>query len=45
MAGNVSVVVRSTLIQLSTRPRIGRVSAVNSNFIGSSNELGAFEPV
>ena len=44
MADNVSVVIRSTLIQLLTPPHmLGRVSAVNSIFIGSSNELGAFE--
>jgi MFS family permease len=41
---NVSVVVRHTLIQLLTPdPMRGRVSAVNNVFIGSSNELGAFE--
>ena len=44
MADNVSVVIRSTLLQLLTPPEmLGRVSAVNSLFIGSSNELGAFE--
>ena len=44
MADNVSVVIRSTLIQLLTPAQmLGRVSAVNSIFIGSSNELGAFE--
>lgn len=44
MADNVSVVVRSTLIQVFTpREMMGRVSAVNSIFLGSSNELGAFE--
>jgi len=44
MADNVSVVIRSTLIQLLTPAHmLGRVSAVNSIFIGSSNELGAFE--
>jgi MFS family permease len=41
---NVSVVLRSTLVQLRTpQDRMGRVAAVNSFFIGSSNELGAFE--
>ena len=41
---NVSVVVRHTLVQLSTPNEMrGRVSAVNSVFIGSSNELGGFE--
>ena len=44
MADSVSVVIRSTLLQLLTPPdMLGRVSAVNSVFIGSSNELGAFE--
>ncbi|MEA3212617.1 MAG: hypothetical protein QOE70_5674 [Chthoniobacter sp.] len=41
---NVSVVVRHTLVQLLTPDSMrGRVSAVNNVFIGSSNELGAFE--
>lgn len=41
---NVSVVVRSTLIQVRTPDAMrGRVSAVNSIFIGMSNEVGAFE--
>jgi MFS family permease len=41
---NVSVVIRSTLVQSLTPPHLmGRVSAVNGFFIGSSNELGAFE--
>ena len=40
----VSVVVRSTLVQLSTPDGMrGRVSAVNSMFIGTSNQLGEFE--
>jgi hypothetical protein len=40
----VSVVLRSTLVQTYTPPeKMGRVAAVNSFFIGSSNELGAFE--
>ena len=44
MADNLSVVIRSTLLQLLTpSDMLGRVSAVNSIFIGSSNELGAFE--
>ncbi len=44
MADNVSVVVRSTLIQLMSPPEmLGRISAVNAIFVGSSNELGAFE--
>lgn len=41
---NVSVVIRHTILQLSTPDSMrGRVSAVNSIFIGSSNEIGAFE--
>ena len=41
---NVSVVVRGTLMQTLTPDDMrGRVSAVNSVFISSSNELGAFE--
>ncbi|HKW49934.1 MAG TPA: MFS transporter [Gemmatimonadaceae bacterium] len=44
MADNVSVVVRSTLLQVMTPEHLfGRVSSVNAIFIGSSNELGAFE--
>lgn len=40
----VSVVIRSTLLQVSTpRSLFGRVSSVNQIFIGSSNEIGAFE--
>jgi hypothetical protein len=40
----VSVVVRSTLLQVMTPDHLlGRVAAVNAVFIGSSNELGAFE--
>ena len=41
---NVSVIVRHTLVQLLTPDeKRGRVSAVNSLFIGTSNELGGFE--
>jgi MFS family permease len=41
---NVSVVIRHTILQLSTPDHMrGRVSAVNSIFIGSSNEIGGFE--
>jgi MFS family permease len=41
---NVSIVVRHTLVQLLTPDaKRGRVSAVNSLFIGTSNELGGFE--
>ena len=44
MADNVSVIIRGTLIQTMTPPNLrGRVSAVNQIFIGSSNEIGAFE--
>jgi MFS family permease len=40
----VSVVIRQTILQLKTPDHMrGRVSAVNSIFVGSSNELGAFE--
>jgi len=43
-ADNVSVVVRQTSVQLLTPDdKRGRVSAVNSLFIGTSNELGGFE--
>jgi len=41
---NVSVVIRSTLLQTRTPEHLlGRVSAVDQIFIGSSNEIGAFE--
>jgi MFS family permease len=41
---NVSVVIRGTILQLFTPDDMrGRVASVNSIFIGSSNELGAFE--
>lgn len=44
MFDNVSVVIRSTIIQLLTPNNMrGRVSSINSIFIGSSNEIGAFE--
>ena len=40
----ISVVIRQTILQLKTPDSMrGRVSAVNSIFVGSSNELGAFE--
>ena len=40
----VSVVIRSTLLTVRTPPHmLGRVSAVNQIFIGSSNEIGSFE--
>ena len=43
-ADMVSVVVRQTLVQIET-PNVmrGRVSAINSVFIGASNQLGEFE--
>ncbi|MEI8291231.1 MAG: MFS transporter [Verrucomicrobiota bacterium] len=41
---NVSVVIRATLVQVLTPDeKRGRVSAANSLFIGTSNELGSFE--
>jgi MFS family permease len=44
MVDNVSVVIRSTLLTVRTPPEmLGRVSAVNQIFIGSSNEIGSFE--
>jgi hypothetical protein len=44
MFDNISVVLRSTLLQtLTPRALLGRVAAVNAVFIGSSNEVGAFE--
>jgi MFS family permease len=43
-ADTISVVVRQTLVQLETPPEMrGRVAAVNSLFIGASNQLGEFE--
>ena len=43
-ADMVSVVIRQTLVQLETPDAMrGRVSAVNSVFIGASNQLGEFE--
>lgn len=44
MADQISVVIRSTAVQLSTPDELrGRVSAVNLLFIGASNQLGAAE--
>lgn len=44
MFDSVSVIVRSTLIHTRTPDYMkGRVSSVNNIFIGSSNEIGAFE--
>jgi MFS family permease len=43
-ADMISVVIRSSVLQLATPPEMrGRVSAVNSMFLGASNELGEFE--
>jgi MFS family permease len=43
-ADMISVVIRSSVLQLATPPEMrGRVSAVNSLFLGASNELGEFE--
>ena len=43
-ADNISVVTRLTLVQLETPDAMrGRVSAVNSIFVGASNQLGEFE--
>lgn len=44
MLDGISVVIRSTVLQLTTPDEMrGRVSAVNSMFVNSSNELGQFE--
>jgi MFS family permease len=44
MFDSISVIVRHTLVQTLTPENMkGRVSAVNNIFIGSSNEIGAFE--
>ena len=44
VADGISVVIRQTILQLTTPDHMrGRVAAVNSMFVGSSNELGAFE--
>ena len=44
VADGISVVIRQTILQLKTPDHMrGRVAAVNSMFVGSSNELGAFE--
>ncbi|MGB3142729.1 MAG: MFS transporter [Maribacter sp.] len=40
----VSMIIRQTILQLKTPDNMrGRVASVNSMFVGSSNELGAFE--
>jgi MFS family permease len=44
MFDNISVIIRSTIIQLYTPDNMrGRVASVNSIFVGSSNEIGSFE--
>lgn len=44
MCDSVSMVTRQTILQLSTPQEMrGRVASVSSIFIGSSNEIGAFE--
>ncbi|ADF52960.1 putative transporter [Zunongwangia profunda SM-A87] len=44
MTDGVSMIIRQTILQLKTPDHMrGRVSSVNSMFISSSNELGAFE--
>ncbi|MBU3735866.1 MAG: MFS transporter [Methylobacterium sp.] len=44
LCDGISVVLRATIVQLGTPDAMrGRVSAINGIFIGSSNELGAFE--
>ena len=41
---NISVVIRASIMQAFTPDSMrGRVSSVNGVFIGSSNEIGAFE--
>jgi MFS family permease len=43
-ADTISVVIRSSLVQLETPDEMrGRVGAVNSLFVGTSNQLGEFE--
>ncbi len=43
-ADTISVIIRGSMLQLATPPEMrGRVSAVNSLFIGASNEFGEFE--
>jgi hypothetical protein len=43
-ADMISVIIRGSLLQLATPSEMrGRVSAVNSLFVGASNELGEFE--
>ena len=43
-ADGISLIIRQTILQIKTPDDMrGRVSSVNSMFVGSSNELGAFE--
>jgi MFS family permease len=40
----ISMIIRQTILQLKTPDEVrGRVASVNSIFVGSSNEIGAFE--
>lgn len=44
MTDGISMIIRQTILQLRTPDHMrGRVASVNSMFVGSSNELGAFE--
>lgn len=44
LADGISVIIRQTILQIKTPDAMrGRVASVNSIFVGSSNELGAFE--
>ena len=44
LTDGISMIIRQTILQLKTPNEVrGRVASVNSIFIGSSNELGAFE--
>ena len=44
LTDGISMVIRQTILQLKTPDHLrGRVASVNSIFVGSSNELGAFE--
>ena len=44
LTDGISMVIRQTILQLRTPDAMrGRVASVNSIFVGSSNELGAFE--
>ncbi len=44
MTDGVSMIIRQTILQLKTPDHMrGRVASVNAMFVGSSNELGAFE--